>query len=291
MGIIHQETEWENDKVRLVKLTGLTRHTNFPFNHRSSARYREIQSRKVEKIFVHQTAGSKRRGLDAAARLSEWITRNPKYGQRKGKGKMVRIGGGRGFPGAPYTFLVPYVPDVQGGRFVVYRLWDDDWVTWHTKGNNRVGVGVAFAGSFRTRHQNKFSDHSPHETAMLAGTTLIEKYLLPRYDLKPADVSGHFETGKPTCPGDDLEAWVRRLRGEKIRWLDEDKKFDSRPLYNHEQKILAFVELGFDREGAELDCREGFRMAVECVQDESEIVVDGIWGPQTERAVRLLLTE
>ena len=49
------------------------------------------------------------------------------------------------------------------------------------------------------------------------------------------------------------------------------------------------VALG--REHFELDTREGFRMAVESVQEEFGIAVDGIWGRKTERAMRILLTD
>ena len=282
--------EWTGESTVLVRATGLTRGPNFPFNYRRSAKFYTVPNRQVRKIFVHQTAGGSRDGYEACTRLADWITRSPKFGERRGR--QVRVGGGRGFPGAPYTFLVPHRPDVHEGKFVVYRLWDDEWVTWHTRRQNKHGVGVAFAGSFRTRHNPRFSDRKPTDLALAAGQELIADYLMPRYGVGWDDVGGHFDAGKPTCPGDDLEAWIRRQRGEYVDWLDEEPATvapDRRPLETPAQRRGALAELGLDE--FELAEREGFRLAVESVQEEAAITVDGIWGPQTERAVRRLLAQ
>jgi hypothetical protein len=277
------DIEWESPTTRLVQVYGLKRNTQFPYNTGRSSRYYEVQGRKVSKLFVHQTAGSSRDGLDAAEALANWITRSPRYGDRNGK--RVRVGGGRGFPGAPYTFLVPHRPDTEDGKAVVYRLWSDEWVTWHTRRFNRTGVGVAFAGSFHTRHHASFSDRNPTPMAAAAGWDLIENYLMPRYGLEPDDIMGHFDAGKPTCPGDFLEAKIRRMRGEEVEWDRKHPKGDDRPLLTAAHKRQALVELGFD-EFWDLGSREGMRAAVEAAQTIGGVVVDGIWGPQTEGAVR-----
>lgn len=280
--------EWSGSCAVLVRATELTRSPNFPYNHRRSGKYYEVEGREIRSIIVHQTAGGFRDGLEACTRLADWITRPPRYEARNGR--SVRVGGGRGFPGAPYTFMVPNRPDVHDGKLVVYRMWDDQWVTWHTRRHNRDGVGVAFAGSFRTRHAPRLSDRAPTTMAMDAGADLVENYLLPRHGLSWDDVLGHFDAGKPTCPGDDLEAWIRRERGEAVDWFEVDDshdRVDRRPLVSPAQRRAALAELG--REGFRLAEREGFRLAVESVQEQAGIVVDGIWGPQTERAVRRML--
>ena len=280
------QIEWQGKTTMLVRNVACERGPNFPWNWRRSAKYYEVRDRRIDSIFVHQTAGSPKDGGLACSALAEWIVSSPRFAERNGK--QVRTGGGRGFPGVPYTFMVPHRPDVREGKFVVYRMWDDEWVTWHTRGHNKTGVGVAFAGSFATRHSPKFSDRHPTDQALAAGEELIDNYLIPRYGLAMSDVRGHFDAGKPTCPGDALEAWVRRQRGETVSWMDERSgDSDRRPLSTNDQRIEAMVDLG--RDGFALRTREGFRMAVESVQEEAGIVVDGVWGRNTESAVRRLL--
>ena len=147
--------EWEGATTRLVQYTTHKKGVNFPQNWRRSAGYRRELGRKIHRVIVHHSAGNPRDGRDAVDRMASWITRAPKYAERNGKKR--RVGGGRGFPAIPYTFMVPFRPAIEDGKSVVYRLWDDTWHTWHTRRANRDGVGICFAGSFQTRHSKKFS--------------------------------------------------------------------------------------------------------------------------------------
>ena len=292
--------EWESFSTRLVRITGLPRGPNFPKGHRTSARYYQMRQRGVEKIFVHQSAGGYRDGIDAPRRIAEWIIRPPRYKtDAEGtvvlrNGRKIWIGGGRGFPGIPYTFVVPTRPAVEDGKLVVYRCWDDEWVTWHTRRFNRIGVGVCFIGNFQTRHSSRSPDQHPTAPAVAAGFDLIENYLLPRYGLDPDDVCGHFDAGKPACPGDALEAKIRRWRGEHVEWFGDDDSDEPKPgqrqLHSEEQRIAALRDLGLG-EWWDLETPEGWRLAVEAVQLAGGATVDGVYGPQTERALRKLLSE
>lgn len=283
----HSTIEWESDTTRLIQYTGHAKGPNFPLNYRRSAGYRREIGRKVQRIIVHQSAGARREGQEAVDRMAAWITRSPKFAERKGKQR--RVGGGRGFPAIPYTFMVPHRPLIQDGKSVVYRLWDDSWVTWHTRRANAIGVGVCFAGSFRTRHDKKFSDDDPTTYALAAGEDLILNYLLPRYNLKPDDLCGHFDYGKVCCPGDALEHWVRKQRGERVSWFnDQDSvELDTRPLRTRQQQNEALAELGYsDYDLNDVDER---RDALTAFQEDEAITADGWWGPQSEHAMRLAL--
>src|SRR5690606_18003428 len=210
--MLTETTEFENSRIRVVKLDGLPRHPNFPYNHTRSARYRDLPQRKIEYLVGHQTAGSFRSGHDAALALARYAIAAPKL---NAAGKV--IGGGRGWPGAPYTFLITYPPPEVDGRLVIYRLWDDDWWTWHTGGeHNSRGVACALVGSFRTRHAPQWSESArdPHPLQVVAFDCFVRDYALPHYGLKPNNVLGHFDAGKKTCPGDLLESWIRSFRGE-----------------------------------------------------------------------------
>lgn len=291
--------EWEGDRVMLVRLAGLKRGPFWPLNWRKSAGYRKVDDRRVKLAYVHHTAGPSRDGLEAVIKLAGWITKAPKF-QRdtggqvvtrkvRGRDKPIRIGGGRGFPGVPYTYVVPTRPALQNGKFVVYRCNDDDWITWHTRGHNADAVGIAFCGNFASRHAPKASTRDVDDTAFDAGTSFILDYLLPRHGLTGKDIRGHFDAGKAACPGDQLEAWVREQRGEHVDWALPDGPEDDRPLDTWEQRQIALAALGFDV--GVIDGVWGFdtRGGLEAFQEHAGLVVDGVWGPLSERHLRAAL--
>lgn len=293
--MITETIEWENDSVRLVALGGLERSPNFPAGLATRSQFRQLPRRKVERVVIHQTAGSRKDGIAAPKAIARFATAAPKYGKKNGRTR--RVGGGRGWPGCPYPFVVPTIPDVQDGLLVVYRCWPDDWITFHTgpEWNSRA-TAVAFAGSFKSRHAPRWSQNAydPDETALHAGQTLVTEYLLPRYGLTEEHVIGHFDAGKVTCPGDTLEGWVRALRGETAQNLDgcgQGEAEDRRSLETWEERQWALKELGFDLGPSGVDGIWGFwtRSAVEAFQEDAGLVVDGIWGKNTEAAVRRAL--
>jgi len=285
----HSTIEWESERTRLIQYTSHVKGVNFPFDFDRTAGYRRAIGRKVQRIILHQSAGARRDGQAAVDKMAEWIIQAPKFEVIKGKKR--RVGGGRGFPAIPYTFMVPHRPEIKDGKSIVYRLWDDSWVTWHTRRANAIGVGVCFAGSFRTRHDKKFSDSDPTSYALAAGEDLIMNYLLPRYGLKPDDLCGHFDFGKVACPGDCLEAWIRRKRGEQVNWFadpnDPVPALDERPLRTREQQDAALVALGYT--GFDLADPDGRKDALVAFQGDEGVTADGWWGPQTERAMRQAL--
>lgn len=299
MSDITQIVEWQSDKVRLVRLAGLKQNANYPFNWRRSSGYRKSDGRRIRAIYVHQTAGPSRDGLEAVTKLADWITRAPKFKRDsggnvvtrkvRGKDRPIRIGGGRGFPAVPYTYVIPTRPAMQDGRFVVYRCNDDGLITWHTKGHNDDAVGVAFCGNFASRHAPNATTRNLDDTAYDAGTSFILDYLLPRYALGADALRGHFDAGKAACPGDQLEAWVREQRGEHVDWHLPAGPSDDRPLRTWEERQGALVALGFDV--GVIDGIWGFdtRSGLESFQEAAGIVVDGVWGPTSELHLRAAL--
>lgn len=322
MSAVTKITEWEGETTRLVKLGGLKRHQNFPYGHKKrSGAYREIPNRQIEFVIAHQLAGSFRGGIANAIALANFATASPKYKLNedgtlylrnvRGKEKPKLIGGGRGWPGAPYTFLVPFRPEIVDGKLEVYRLWDDQWRTWHTgKHWNSRGVAVGFGGSLITRRAPKWSAghaRDPDPTQFVAGAELITEFLLPHYGLTGENILGHFDAGKVTCPGDILEAWVRIQRGENVDWLepgrapwdDRDSELepvpmlDDRPLDTWTQRQQALVDLGYDLggwgpNGDGVDGRPGddTRSAIEAFEANAGLVVDGVWDDGVERKIR-----
>lgn len=294
--MITEKIEWVGKRVVLIKLNGLARHPSFPYGHNRRNPYVQREHRPIEKVIVHQTAGSFRAGVAAATKLASWITRSPVFNE---KGK--RVGGGRGFPGAPYTFVIPHHPDLHQGRYVVYRCWDDSWITWHSgSGWNKRSVAVGLSGMLRSRHAPRWSadyGRAPSAQQTDALQDLVEGFLLPRYGLTTADVMGHFDCGKVACPGDDVEIWIRKLRGEHVGWSPfggstemsyEDKALD---LSTWRKRQSALVSLGYWIGPSGVDGIPGpiTRAAIEAFQSSSGLVVDGVWGRYTEAGVRKAL--
>lgn len=297
-------TEWEGTHTRLVRLGGLP----------SRGQYNRIQARPIRHVVCHQSSGNSLVGESAALRIAEFHTGTPKYKMKDGRPayRTVRgnpkkhwIGGGHGWPGIGYQFIVPTIPDTVDGKMEVYRAHADEVHSYHTEGLfDMHGVGVVLVGTYKSRHVYKPASRTkdrPDSTAMLAFKELVLDYLLPRYNLAPETdgaLMGHFDTGKLACPGDFIEQWIRANRGENVLdptteniTLDgplEDVETPRRTLDSDSERQSTLNELGFDVavDGVwgPLSCR-----ALTAFQDIFMLVKDGTWGPITERTIRAAL--
>lgn len=297
MGIT-KTIEWEGNKTRLIRLDGL------PINGKGYSK----RKGKISRIYVHQSAGNSKAGVDAAIAIARFHTGEPIFKRddagniiKRKNGKDMWIGGGRGWPGAGYTFIIPGFPDIVDEKIEVYRVNDDSLHTYHTGSNsNRIGVAVCFGGMFASRHlkDSSLTRPSPGTLAREAGKELILQYLLPRYGLKAkGGLFGHFDVGKPACPGDWLERWVRYQRGEKVsnpevddvEIKDSSDDLDFKTIHARQK---ALVKLGFDigrwgvnHDGVDGVWGEACKGALIAFQDAANIKVDGRWGPKTEKAI------
>ena len=305
--MISKRTEWEGTSTRLVKLEGLP--SNGGYGPRRG---------KVELVLVHQSAGNFKPGIAAAEAIARFHSAPPIYKLNpdgttayrlvRGKLRPWLIGGGRGWPACGYTFIVPGIPELVDGKVEVYRVHDDDRHTYHTGSYfNRVGVGVCFAGTFRSRHTRdaKRTREAPSSEAMAAGAELVLDYLIPRYGLERQEaLLGHFDAGKPACPGDFLEQWIRYHRGEDVE--DPSESFTpldtpgvsepARELDTVAARQQALVDLGYDLgpwgprgDGVDGIWGEASKGALLAFQAMEALVVDGRWGPRTEAAVHAAL--
>lgn len=300
-----ETVEYQDNVIRLVKLGGVRQSPRFPLNHSGRSRFRKIDGRRITKMVVHQSLGSFRDGHDAVDRLARFMVSPPRYEvgpdgnhvtypTRSGGRRRKRIGGGRGWPGIGYTFVIPTRPAVVDGLLTVYRIWDDEWITWHTKGHNADGVGICMVGTYRSRHVpslNKRAWDQPDRTALVALDHLVD-YLASRYqvDLGPDTLFGHSDAGKPACPGDALERWIEEKRESDaaVELAPQPMPREPRPLETWKDRQQALVDLGYDVGPAGVDGLWGndTRSAVEAFQECAGIKVDGVWGPITEDHIR-----
>ncbi len=290
--------EWEGKTTRLVVLHDLPRSRTRSYKRRRGT---------IQEVVIHQSAGARRVGEDAAVRIARFHTQPPKI--RDGR----KVGGGKGWPGIGYTFVVPSVVDVRDGKAEVYRTQPDDLHTYHTgRGWNARAVGVCVAGTYRSRHVKATQDdpYAPDGLALEALEELVHAYLLPRYGLKAEDLRGHFDAGKPGCPGDYLEQWVRHYRGEGVTHPSprdgsfglfaplEERLRSVSPLDTAAERQQALVDLGYDlgtwgerNNGVDGLWGEDSRGALEAFQVDAGVVDEvGRWGPTTETAMRCALT-
>lgn len=266
-----QTVEWECDTTRLVRLDGLPRGIGtFP----------SLRGRRVSELIV-DALGRRLEGLDQVGDLAEWAI--APVGSR---------GGGAGLAGPPAHFLVPGVPALENGLFVVYRLWGDDVMVRGAGGaHDAAGIRIVMGGWMASRHTPSALRHDgPDATALECLTRLVLDYLLPRYGLKPGPTAllGGFDCGRPSSPGDEIERWIRSTRGEHVAELD-DGPTDRRLLNTWALRQAALVELGYNP--GEVDGVFGLwtASALQAFQRAAGIVADGVWGPRTEQAVRASL--
>jgi N-acetyl-anhydromuramyl-L-alanine amidase AmpD len=114
-----------------------------------------------------------------------------------------------GCPHIPYHIAIN-----KDGEILICNNFDDR--TWHTKGVNRVSLGVCVLGNFIGTGYNK--GHEPTEKQLLNLELLIE-YLLDKLSLTSKSVYGHYHFGKPACPGKSCSEIVEAFR--------TDKRFDE----------------------------------------------------------------
>ena len=91
-------------------------------------------------------------------------------------------------------------------------------------------------------------------------------------------LTGHWENGKPVCPGDAIVEWIQRTRG---------RESTTAPAFTTEARQHALAWLGhlsWDAVGQPWSYDD--RAALEAFQLRVRVKTDGWWGPKTESAIR-----
>ena len=281
--------EWSDEDVSLIRLGGVERHARFPRGMYGQEAFQRIPGRKVQFVIGHHSGGARREGPEAVDRIAEFAIAPPVYGDG---GKV--IGGGRGWPGVPYQIVIPGSPTIRDGRVVAYRVWDDDWWTWHTGAAwNRHGIGICVTGWYQSRHDLLAPQAVPSpDPLVMRAFERVARYLLGKHQLRAEEsLLSHAECGKPACPGDALENLVRRMRGDPEIVVPGVGAQDPRPLKTIAQVQEALALLGYDP--GKIDGVMGPRtaQALRLFQADAKVKPDAVFGPQTERALRFALAQ
>jgi len=279
--------EWENDRVRLEDLGGYRRGPSWPWNGKRTARFYEVPNRRIEAMVVHHAMGGFHAGLEAVERIADFHMGAPRVNDQ---GQVV--GGGKGWPGVGYTFVIPAIPEVVAGKLVVYRIWPDSMRTWHTGGvYNSHGVGICIGGHYVSANEgaSRATARARPDDAVVAALDGLVGYLAERYrlQLRPGTLLAHREAAATLCPGDFLADWVRAKRGELVAAPAGPE--DRRPLDTIRAIQQALVELGYAP--GEVDGVWGPRTAraLKAFQAAAGLAADGLTGPKTEQALRVAL--
>lgn len=107
--------------------------------------------------------------------------------------------------GPGYHILVPYSPLIHNGRHCPVLVNALAAKSWHTAGANNTGIGVCFQGSFDSGSNPTGLDPSDFQKEV--AHLLWNEWLKPDFDLGDHSLTGHFQFGKPACPGD----WLANL--------------------------------------------------------------------------------
>lgn len=291
--------EWESDLVRLVDLQGYRRADHWPYNARRTAKFTDVPNRQVQTIAVHHSMGGFYEGIEAVERLASFFMAAPHYkldasghAVRDREGRPVVSGGGKGWPGLGYTFVVPAIPEVQSGKFVVYRIWPDTMRTWHTGGlYNSHGVGICVGGHYASAADPVGSQGArarPDAAAVTALGELVD-HLAERYrlQLRPGVLVAHREVATTLCPGDFLADWVRSRRGEHVtepQGPEDRRALDSPLAVQRALALLGYNPGPQDGVWGPLTAR-----ALKLFQMHAGVGIDGLMGPKTARAMRVAL--
>lgn len=147
-------------------------------------------------------------------------------------------------------------------------------ITWHTKGQNAVAVGIMLVGNFAGPGHD-LGTSEPSQEQLKSLEELVD-HLKNSFGLTNQDVFGHYHFGKPACPGYVVQEWIEKYRND----------LSARPAPANVEKSVREIQkrlndLGYS--AGRVDGIPGVRTmsAVRRFQADNRLVVDGIVGPQT----------
>jgi N-acetyl-anhydromuramyl-L-alanine amidase AmpD len=148
-------------------------------------------------------------------------------------------------------------------------------MVWHTKGQNREGIGILVVGNFAgTGHTAASSEPTNEQLASLA---FLVDYLKQAFDFSNQELFGHYHFGKPACPGFVISEWIEKQRNEL---------FEDQPNLVQIEKTVMEIQkhlhsLGYDT--GKIDGIQGVKTlaAIRKFQADQHLLADGIVGPNT----------
>ena len=143
---------------------------------------------------------------------------------------------------------------------------------------NALYMSVCFCGEFRGKGHDKGS-FGPTEPQMQSGM-LLWRVCRNYFKWSKAEIKGHFDFGKPACPGLILEGMITSMRhGIEENEISFESPKGRQALLNHMGANLVVDGLWGAKSTA----------ALKAFQSKYKLVPDGIWGKKTEAVINELL--
>ncbi len=143
-------------------------------------------------------------------------------------------------------------------------------ITWHTKGQNAISVGIMLVGNFKGPGHQLGSD-KPTDAQMKSVEEIVA-YLQETLNLSKQDVYGHYHYGKPACPGYHVSDWIENHRNQIPIDLNSIT-------VEHVQKMLN--DLGYNSGIVDGVIGRRTTEAIRKFQADNRLEPDGIPGPKT----------
>lgn len=154
-------------------------------------------------------------------------------------------------------------------------------ITWHCKGQNSSSIGIMLVGNFRG-NGNEDSNYDP-SVEQIKSAEELSNYLIDVFKLSKQDVFGHYQFGKPYCPGYKMQEWIEKFRND-ITLIDNVSSIEKS--VKEIQKRL--ISLGYAAGPVDGMMGVKTRYAIRRFQTDNLLEVDGIVGPQTWKTLLLL---
>jgi len=189
----------------------------------------------------------------------------------------------KGCPGLCYTGAVL-------GDGTLCLAWGLETATWsqggQVPGANSGYIGLLVMGDFKSAENTDGHDPTPEQwDAVLR----IWQASAVCWGWGQGALRGHFQFGKPSCPGDVLRYLVLAVQAGRQPVppaLVPDMLPDNPSTRQMQQALL---DLGYDPGGVDGSWGPCSRTALARFQADQRLVVDGAWGPATQDRIEALL--
>ena len=155
-------------------------------------------------------------------------------------------------------------------------------ITWHTKGQNSVSIGIMLVGDFAgPGHNTETVEPKPEQIKSLKELiTSLQK----DFNLTNQDVFGHYHYGKPACPGFIIQEEIEKIRND----------LSAIPSAGKVVKSIKEIQKRLNKHGYACGKVDGImgvntQAAIRAFQVDNSLDVDGVVGPHT-RSKLLSLT-
>ena len=175
-----------------------------------------------------------------------------------------------GCPGICYTIGI-----AVGGEVCLFH--DIDVETWSHGNANKTHLSCLVSGNFKSESNPDGAEPTVEQLRSVTAVAIACKRLWR----DTFEITGHFQFGKPACPGATIEAVVRAINTHRRTQMKVETLRDVQE---------ALSKLGFRPGFADGIDGRNTQTAVRAFQRAHELTVDGVAGPATKAALSKAIT-